>query len=326
MIERLASQLPGWNDAAHRGVDCTPRIRDQIAHLRLHEGWSDEALVACPATDSPGAYRGRMRGDAGGHGTLPEYARPPVAEVALGVMFKPQPTLDFAALADLRSRWSDIYPITQQQAAVPPAPAEGEGQPSMLFEVGVPPIRLWFLTRQRDRLVQVQRDRLVANWRAVDQTGPYPRYTTLRTELEERWHDFQRFLLERGTGQAHPLTVEVTYINIVRPRDPAQPVKLTDVLRHEGTIETHLGEPVQASMALTFDLSGIDGYWSRVTVSATPDATASPAPLVLQLTAFATAGDAGKPFERMDVAHDHVVQLFDEITSDAMHTQWGRSR
>jgi uncharacterized protein (TIGR04255 family) len=265
-----------------------------------------------------------MTSDAGPGTALPDYVQPPLVEVALGVMFRPLAALNFAGLADLRTRWSDDYPVTQQQPPLPPSSIVGQGAFPMVVEVGAPPIRVWLLNESQDRLVQVQQDRLVANWRATDGAGGYPRYETLRRDFEARWDDFQQFLLERVPGGARPLTVEVTYINVIEPLS-AQPVAISDVLRAHQPISSHLDAPVQSNVAYAFDLAAIDGYPSQVTLSAAPDTSRSPSPLILQISANAAAAEGKQLFEVLDTAHEHVVRLFDEVTTEPMRNRWGRS-
>jgi uncharacterized protein (TIGR04255 family) len=269
-------------------------------------------------------YGGGMTSDAGMGSRLPDYARPPLVEVALGVMFRPLAALNFAGLADLRARWSGDYPVTQQQPPLLPSSMVGQGTFPMVVEAGAPPIRVWLLNEAQDRLVQIQQDRLVANWRATDGTGDYPRYGTLRRDFEARWDDFQQFLLERVRGGVRPLTVEVTYINVIEPSS-AQPVAIADVLRTHQPLSSHLGAPIQANAAYVFDLATVDGYPSQVTLSAAPDTSRSPSPLMVQISANAAAAEGKELFDVLDTAHEHVVRLFDEVTTEPMHRRWGRS-
>lgn len=266
-----------------------------------------------------------MISDVGVGAPLPHYARPPVVEVALAVMFRPLAAIDFATLADLRTRWHGDYPITQQHPPLLPPSLSGHAALPMVVEVGALPIRVWLLNEMEDRLVQVQQDRLVANWRATEGTGEYPRYRTLRHDFEARWDDFQQFLVERVPGGVRPLSIEVTYINVIKPEPSDHSIDFADVLCNQQPIGSHLGKPAQTNASYTFDLANVDGYPSQVTLTASLDMGKTPGPLVVQITALASAADGKEVFEVMDTAHDHVVRLFDEITTESMHERWGRS-
>src|SRR5829696_8254411 len=62
-------------------------------------------------------------------------------------------------------------------------------------------------------LVQVQRDRIVHNWRRLTPESPYPHYEALRPSFSEDLTDFQAFLDEFGIGKFNPYQCELTYIN-----------------------------------------------------------------------------------------------------------------
>ena len=257
---------------------------------------------------------------------LPDYARPPVVEVALGVTFRPLGSvLDFGALADLRTRWRADYPLTQQHPPLPPASFIGHRTFPTIVEVGAVPIRVWLLNEAQDRLVQVQEDRLVANWRAAEGSGAYPRYEALRRDFEARWDDFHQFMEERVPGGVRPTSVEVTYINVIEPELSSRRLELSDVMRNQLPIESHLGKPAQANSAYIFDTSELDGRQSQLSLLAKLDATGTSKSLVVQISATATVTDGKELFMVMDGAHRHVVHLFDEITAESMHELWGRS-
>lgn len=253
------------------------------------------------------------------------YRHPPLVEVVLGVTLRPLPNLDFAALADLRTRWRDEYPLVQEQPPLPPDPVANDAGPPVTVQVGAPPTRLWFLSRDKQRLLQVQHDRLIMNWRAGEGGNPYPRYRSLRASFETRMEDFISFLNERDVaagGAVRPLAVEVTYNNAISA-DGERTLPLERVLSTHRSVDSHLGEPTQESISYTFDLSSSDGYRSLVHVTAGSDANQRDAPLTLRLSAHAAVNGGVKDvLAALDLAHDRVVRTFEEITTDAMQSRW----
>src|SRR4051812_28021302 len=114
-------------------------------------------------------------------GPLPDYARPPVIEVAVGVEFFPVEELDTVQLVRLHDVWRDRYPLIQLQPEVASGP-----QLPIVFG-GVLPVRLWSQSENQESLIQVQADRLIVNWRRFAENREYPRYGTLRAEFQARW-------------------------------------------------------------------------------------------------------------------------------------------
>ena len=150
-----------------------------------------------------------------GRPTLPGFERPPVAEVALGVQFRPLPQLRPLELGALREQWRPEYPIAQEQPPLPPA-TEGfaPGLPSVQFVIGsAPQTRLWFVREDQTGLLQLQPDRFVVNWRQASSTKPYPRYPSVRAEFEHRFDELAQYLRERSLGALDITQVEITYIN-----------------------------------------------------------------------------------------------------------------
>ena len=144
---------------------------------------------------------------------LPDFERPPLTEVALGVVFEPV-EIGAVGLAELSQRWRDEFPNVQEHTALPPLFQPAQPGPGLVVEVGHPPLRLWMLTEAADRLVQVQRDRLVVNWRRISD-GEYPRYHALRALLDRKVADLWSFFHERTVPIPLPAAVEATYVNTI---------------------------------------------------------------------------------------------------------------
>lgn len=102
------------------------------------------------------------------------YERPPVTEVALAIYFGSPLGLNSAHLGQLWKRWRERYPRTEDHPVLPPVPQEAFSSPGPVafrFAVNTPGPRVWFCSAVGDRLLQVQFDRLVVNWRRVDSSA-----------------------------------------------------------------------------------------------------------------------------------------------------------
>lgn len=249
---------------------------------------------------------------------LPSFTDPPVREVALGVGFRPLSGLRAVQLGPLWDQWRERFPQLEEQ---PPLPPSGDVRVGFAVSVGPPPMsRHWFLSPDGDRLVQMQADRLVVNWRQTAGQD-YPRYDALREELVERLDDVQRFSSDGGWGPLAPTDVEVTYVNLVQGQDGQRPALeavlegVTGPAVPGAAVETQLARHYRWSDAPETDLTLTAG------AGATPDA------LVLTLVA---RGRVGEPqieasLTALDTAHERLVRAFTAATRASMHQAWRRT-
>jgi len=150
---------------------------------------------------------------------LPEFENPPITEVALSVQFEP---LGWWRIAHAGLFWAQIksgYPLTEAQISLPPQIEQfGEDRfpqaPTITFsQVDSDSARVWFLSKDNTRLIQVQRDRFIINWRKFVGDEVYPRYPVLRQRFEQEFTIFRDFA---HTQEPDPLNIqqcEITYVN-----------------------------------------------------------------------------------------------------------------
>jgi len=147
---------------------------------------------------------------------LPDYVKPPVIEVAIGVQFAP---LTEFSLAHVGLYWATIretFPRVEEQVpiihVVEPTPGAPEALLGFQFTDKPPLPRVWFLDASGNRLIQVQRDRFLHNWRKVNPTDEYPRFPSVREAFFRFWQGFNAFLTENNL-KPNPDQCELTYVN-----------------------------------------------------------------------------------------------------------------
>ncbi len=298
----------------------TPENCDRRIHSLM---WSSQQVVGSDQlTDLPN----------------PSFERPPVAEVALAAYFTPPLPLHTIHLGKLAILWETKYPRVDDQPPLPPVPPEAFPAPiSMPFQLmgGYPGARVWFTSAAGDRLIQVQRDRIVLNWRRQSPEDPYPRYDTLRPEFEEAVSSFVDFFKDEGLGLAAISQAEVTYSN------PIPKQELGDPALHQSLVAPWSGvfstpflpppEDVRLSMRFLIPEPGGTQPCGRLyveTASATfQGADGSPPNDVLMLQLFARGRPLGEGIDGalafLDLGHDWVVNGFVSLTTSGMHTNWG---
>jgi uncharacterized protein (TIGR04255 family) len=137
---------------------------------------------------------------------LPDFEKPPVIEVALSVQFERLPDFKVSHYGLLWHKWKKELPKTEEHPPISPA-IEEFGIPDMkkasaFIEVleDLPMPKCWFMNDEGTRLVQLQNDRFVLNWRRMQTDEPYPHYPQLKSEFERKFGDFIQFLQENNIG------------------------------------------------------------------------------------------------------------------------------
>jgi uncharacterized protein (TIGR04255 family) len=260
---------------------------------------------------------------------LPEFDKPPVVEVAVGVQFLPVLGMQGLALAPLRDLWREDYPKLQDQPPLVPAI---EGSPPLLPQlqlrmVPMPTIRQWFLSEDETELVQLQTDRLLVNWRSVEDSSTYPRYGHMRSTFAQRFGDLVAFAADAQFGDIVITQAELSYINSISV-EPGELGRLDRFLRiWSGLADHHLGEPEQSRVTLTFPVADIGQPPVRLYVEVNPAQRPGGEPvLFFTLTVRGNPGGRGldDSLKFLDGAHAHLVRSFAELTRESMHSIWRR--
>ncbi|MFB7982475.1 TIGR04255 family protein [Streptomyces vinaceus] len=260
--------------------------------------------------------------------TLPDFERPPVIEVACGVQFRAVPGLRGVALAPLFKQWRGEFPVYEEQPPLPPVvEASPAGGPAVqVFFGNTPDVRHWFIDSSGHDLVQLQQDRLIVNWREGEPRASYPRFASVRDNLAARLTDLSDFLASEGLGKLEITHAEVSYINAIEPKGGGLG-GLDSIVKDWPLFPGHhLGRPMAARAAFEFPVPGL-GPAGRLAVSLGPGGRSNgEVTLFMTMTAQGrtegASSDAALSF--VDMAHEHVVRSFGELTTDAQHAQWGR--
>lgn len=146
-----------------------------------------------------------------------DFENPPVIEVVCGIQFEPVENLLVPHFGALWEKFKPDYSRCREVVPLEPVVERfGESpQPAMRL-LDVPPLpRIWFLSEDEARIIQVQRDRFLHNWKKVRAEDQYPRYRTVVETFRSHLRDFQSFLKEANLGEISPFQYEMTYVNII---------------------------------------------------------------------------------------------------------------
>ena len=258
-----------------------------------------------------------------------QFDNPPVVEVVCGVLFEEldQPITPYIGLfwGPIRSK----FPTVREVAPIIPQIEVSEPQGIVAKIVGVPPTpRIWLMTKNEGELIQVQKDRLLYNWKLGEET-PYPGYDVVFVEFEKYLSRFENFIEENDLGELKIRQFELTYVNHIGA-DKGYPVPgaeagiLVDHVRDE-TRSRFLPGIERYNWATTYLLPNDHG---RLHITAQSALRESEPLMRLDLTARGIGEDRSrnglKPW--FDVAHEWITHGFADITDPETQTSvWGRT-
>jgi len=264
---------------------------------------------------------------------LPDFAEPPINESALSIQFQP---ISSFGIPHFGLYWQTIRKDFERFQVVPTVEAATEqfSKPSParlnLQLLSQPEIRCWYLNRGGDRLVQVQRDRFIHNWRQVDGTEKYPRYPVIRAALYAHWTGFLEFLRSERMGSPEVNQCEVTYVNHVEyDKEWSDFGRLGHVIapwhgKHSGTF---LPDPEAVGIEAHYRLPKELG---RLHISVAPVFRGRDSKEVLQISLTARGAPASSLtddiFAWLDFGRQWVVRGFADFTAESIQRLWGRKK
>jgi uncharacterized protein (TIGR04255 family) len=150
---------------------------------------------------------------------LPDFRQPPLNEVLLGVQFAPAKGYDQIRAGEVWNLFRTDFPNVEEQPPLAPV-FETFGLSPMAVPLnfgiatGAQHDRFWFLTPEKDELIQFQHDRLLHNWRKVgDQSNEYPRFEKMIVSFEKELRQLENYF---NSLEPQPFVcnqAEISYIN-----------------------------------------------------------------------------------------------------------------
>lgn len=258
------------------------------------------------------------------------FDRPPVVEVALALNTLPIPNLTSAHFGVFWDReLREKYPKVQELPAAPAVLDTPDGQPFTAPQFFIGPItsvRHWYLSPDETRLVQLQQDRLIVNWRRLG-TDVYPRYDQLRADLDVIASAWTRYLASSGFPRLPVTQTEVTYVNHVPAvTDAGEPVPVTDVVSAvQLEWPQDAGAPESLQLEQRFVIEDGDKRLGRLSFQVAPLQLPGGPPLhALNLTFRGLGGESlNDAMQMLDIGHNQVINTFRDMTTATMHQQWG---
>ncbi len=257
----------------------------------------------------------------------PLFERPPVVEVACGVQFEGLIEWRTTHYGQFWTTIKDQFPETEDHPPLPRVRPTLTPTPPFQPEWSpLPPLRrVFFIKPPGNFLIQLQQNRLFYNWRKVADSDDYPRFEAPLAGFRSAWAQFNHFTSEAGLPTPAPEIWELTYINHILDEGAQFPRDVWEYLGfYEKSPEATPPTPATAmaiqfvwpleneSGLLTLDVKHGNRLSDRRDV------------LIMELTVRGPAKGGSNGIEPwFEIAHQHIVNTFDKLTTRRAHQLWG---
>ena len=256
----------------------------------------------------------------------------------LSVAFEPLPSYTSAHAGLFWTGVSERFTHAQEQPpiAIPEeAPERQVGEGFSVQVLGKPPAaRIWLLNDNESELIQLQRDAFMRNWRQMQPDQPYPRYEQLRIRFVSEFGEFASFVERAHLGSIVPQRCEVTYVNHILAGAGWE--NFGDIHRvisgcSELRKNRFLPSPEETRFGAKFAIRDRHGqFLGRLTATVDPALRRRDMTPLIALTLTARGRPVGSGVDGVlaffDIGHEWIVRGFADLTTNEMHTIWGRTR
>lgn len=266
----------------------------------------------------------------------PDYRKPPVVEVAIAVQFAPLREMTAAHVGLYWKTIQEVFGKAEEQAPIlpqhePVSMDDVQGGAGLAFGIGKPPMpRLWFIDSSETRIIQVQRDKFIHNWRKMSETDGYPEFARIREDFLGHWDGFLRFLKESRLPSPEITQCELTYVNRIKEGQGwASMADLGNVFSPFAwrTSGTYLPSPEKVQWAAHFTFPGQPGrlHVEMVPVRLPPPGNAKTIQLVLTARGRPEGAiDPKSMNDWFDIAHEWIVKGFVDLADKKTDALWER--
>ena len=262
---------------------------------------------------------------------LPEFRRPPLNEVVLGVQFDLPGGYQQIRAGEVWKLFAGDFPTVQELPPLSPS-FETFGMPQvqqMPFGLisGAMHDRFWFVSGSGDEIIQFQNDRLMHNWRKVgDQINKYPRYECIVKKFFSELRIIEEYFSSLQQQKLAIRQCEISYINHIwaLPGTGLRAVDWLAFLSFPGIEPDDFVTTFRRTI-----VSGDDQPKGRLMCEcATAIEPGGRKFISLTLTARGAPDrpDSEAALEFLGKGREMIVRTFAEITTDSAHGAWERTQ
>lgn len=264
---------------------------------------------------------------------LPDYERPPLNEVVLGVQFSPPRGYQQIHAGEVWEIFRQDFPEVKSQPPLQPwfetfgRPQSGSNILESRIVQEFPHPRYWFLSEDEDELIQFQKDRLLHNWRKVGSgENPYPRFESILPKFESELFALEKYLEKFSDQKMNITQCELSYINHILLTEEENGASAIDKWIRLINIE----DPELEDFSFRFhkNLNDETGHpYGRLIVECKTGINSKDELLLrLELTVRGAPKEpsAHASLNFLKDGREIIVNCFDDITTDFAHRKWGR--
>jgi len=257
---------------------------------------------------------------------LPEFKNPPVSEVACGATFVPLKQFTTAHGGLYWSRIRGDFPETEHATPLS-TPGQGWFDPKL----GLPLPRQWFISKDKQGLIQLQGDCLFFNWRRVADTDLYPRYATVIENYKKYLATFLELLRDLAIPTPGVTGCELTYVNHIPQEHGWKSVHDLAVVFHDLHWRDRTGRflPVPTNIVWKMDFPLPTTGTLTVSLARATRVKDQMPTLKLDLTARAAFQEVkfDDIWPWFDMAHEWIVRGFADLTQEEIQDKvWKRTK
>lgn len=252
------------------------------------------------------------------------HKNPPIVELALSILFEPNEKLNDVHLGpfwwDNRADFPSVEPMQPIRMELETfASGSSFSGPALTVQLmNEPETRLMMNSEDRSWLCQLQRDRMVVNWRKLN--SEYPRYPAVKSKLQTMWDKWSDFATKVGGSAPVPTKWELVYVNklSLTTKQSLGWEKVLPGLFHSELKEPSGGRLVGRRCQWIWD---IDTLNTRLVVDSAP-ATQEPLDsIILSFTARGVKQPSKDIWQALDDGHTLARTYFDKVVSNEILLQ-----
>jgi uncharacterized protein (TIGR04255 family) len=265
---------------------------------------------------------------------LPEYDRPPVDEAAIAIQFPQIQGYSRELVGAFCQASKDEYPVfDDSQPRVEPAIESLNVQvrpavPTMVIG-GPGRERTWVVSEDDTRLLQLQDNMYVCNWRRRRSSDEYPRFEPLWNRFWTGFNRLRRLVAEQGLPSIQVRQIEVTYINWIVDMPSTQFLSVLGGTDLTGV--SSLGAPEDQALLARYLMRDAGNPFGRLLLSCQPALRADeffPGPgYQFSLTARVPLTPATRSNEELArlifQCRVTIVEAFTKLTGASAQESWG---